>query len=473
MRSEPPVRSAGSPPSAVPRVGVRRRLGLGALILLGGCGTIQYAPEPVDLTTVLRELRSQDEADPRGGPDQSGATAGLTMEQAAAFAVARNSQLVALRAEIGVSRARLVEAGLLPDPSFGWDAMDVLTDQWLNGDVEKADWVGGFGLSWRVPRPGEISAQEAIAQAELGQTEWAVVRSEWMLAQDVATAWIELASVRSRLEATRDLLALGRRTASVLERARAASAATGIEANLAALDVADLELDGLGLEDEEIQARQRLNALLGLAPDAEYSLASWTAIVGEELPEPPEPHAIVDAAVKQRPDLAELQQRYEGAEAELRLEVARQYPELSIGTGIEITLPLLSRWNRPAIDRAFAMREAVRRALEAEVARVRADIHASIAAYRRARRQSDYLTANVEPRLAESQRLTAAGLDARELGALEVLLTQRQISNARMRALSARFEAASSWVRVLAASGRLFGSDGRQMPDAQDAEGSE
>ena len=138
MRSEPPVRSAGPPPSAAPRVGVRRRLGLGVLILLGGCGTIQYAPEPVDLTTILGELRSQDAADPRGGPGQSEPTGGLTMEQAAAFAVARNPQLVARRAEIGVSQARLVEAGLLPDPSLGWDAMDVLTNQWLTGDVEQA-----------------------------------------------------------------------------------------------------------------------------------------------------------------------------------------------------------------------------------------------------------------------------------------------------------------------------------------------
>ncbi len=438
------------------------------LALLTGCASSAYEASPLDPVQVLRDLRATGTALP-GGTDATGQDgeqlAALTMEQAAALAVERNPTLRAMRAEIGVSQAKLVEAGLLPDPSIGWDAMDVLTNQWVNGNTDQEDWVGGFGLSWRVPRPGELSALEAVAGAELERTEWAVVRAEWGLAQAVADAWIELASVRGRLGVANELLVLGRRTASTLEQARRVRAATGIEANLAALDVADLELERLGLEDEEILDRQALNALLGLAPDTRYEIA--TADVMSTGPDTaPDPAAIMDAAIVQRPDLAELMTDYAAAEAALLLEVVKQFPELSIGTGIEVVLPMFSRANCYAIRRAYAEREVIRRVVTAEVARLRAEVHATVAAYRRARRQADYIAENVEPRLEESLRLTEASIAARELSTLEVLLTQRQILDARMRALAARFEAASSWVRVQAVSGRLFGTGARHVPDA-------
>ncbi len=425
-----------------------------ALLFVAGCATVDPAPRPLDPTAILRRLRSSEPASPVVARE-AGAIAALTLEQAAALAVERNPQLQVVRAEVGVSRARLVEAGLLPDPAVGWDAMDVLANQWVNGDTEQENFVVGFGLTWRMPRPGEISALEAAALATLERSEWAVMRSEWRLAQDVAEAWIALASARARLAAANDLLELGRRTATALERAREVSAATGVEANLAAIDVADLELQRLEIEDEEVESRQRLNRLLGLAPTANYPIADPAGLLDAET-EGFDAAAIVDKAVLQRPDLKELLADYAAAEAALRLEVVRQFPEISIGTGLELTLPIFSRWNGPAIDRAFAEREVMRRAVDAEIAGLRAEVHAAVAAYRKARRQADYIAQNVEPRLEESLRLTEASLAARELSTLEVLLTQRQILDTRMRALEARFTSASHRIRVLAASGTLF-----------------
>jgi len=466
MRRDPPSARARRPSHQRVLERRLRRLSAGALLILCGCGTVGYQPSPLDPAEVLRTLRTADDLDPVGPASGEPSAAGLTIEQAAAFAVTRNPQLAAIRAEIGVAEARLVEAGLLPDPSIGWDAMDVLTNQWVNGDTEQENFVVGVGLSWRVPRPGEISAQEAIAAADLERSEWSVVRAEWALAQEVAEAWIEAVSVRDQLRATNELLELGRRTASVLERAREVRAASGIEANLAAIDVADIELERLRLEDEAIEAQQRLNLLLGLSPEADYPIASGEEFLTATPESPPDAAALVDAAVERRPDLMELVQNYEATEAELRLEIARQFPEVSIGTGIELTLPLLSRWNRPAIDRAYAQREAARRIVEAEIVRLRAEVHAAVAAYRKARRQSEYLSENVEPRLAESRRLAEASLAAREMSTLEVLLTQRQILDARLRTLSARYDAASAWVRLRAVTGQLFGTGVRRPPGA-------
>ena len=438
-----------------------RRSTLLAVLLLAGCATVDYEAVPIDTTEILRELRASGttvavgDATPGGvgKPLQQGS---MTMARAAALAVQRNPTLKLMRAELGVSRARLVEAGLLPDPSIGWDAMDVLTNQWVNGDTEQENFVVGFGLTWRVPRPGEISAQESAAYAELEGSEWAVVRAEWALAREVADAWLQVASAHARLGVANELLGLARQTSTALDRAREARAVTGIESNLAAIDVAEFELGRLDLEDEAIEARQHLNALMGLSPEADYAISDAESLLDERTMTL-DVESLVDAAIERRPDLAEIVARYAAAEAELQLEVVRQFPELSIGTGIELVLPFFSKWNGPAVDRAFARREVAKRAVTAEVARLRADVHASVAAFRRARRQVDYIAAHVEPRLEESLRLAEASLSSRNLSTLELLLTQRQVLDVRMRALRARFEAASSYLRVMSITGELFG----------------
>ena len=77
---------------------------------------------------------------------------GLDADEAAAFALARHPALVARRAQLGVERALAVEAGLLPDPTFSWNAMD-----WVVGGTSD-DVLTGLSLTFPLLRPGERGA---------------------------------------------------------------------------------------------------------------------------------------------------------------------------------------------------------------------------------------------------------------------------------------------------------------------------
>ena len=128
--------------------------------LTTGCAT--YRPAPIEPLRVLEGLEAiewkpgirslevppGDTETPKVGP-----------RELSAFAVSTNPQLAAARAEVGVRRALLVEAGLLPDPQLGWDAMDVLASQIVDGTSSSVDAISGFGLMFPLLRPGERGAK--------------------------------------------------------------------------------------------------------------------------------------------------------------------------------------------------------------------------------------------------------------------------------------------------------------------------
>ena len=123
------VRTSGPTDSTRPKA---RALGFSFVTLLvAGC--VSYEPAPVDVSQVLHDLEAlRWEASGTNG-DETSAEDGATPRELAAFAVAHNPTLSAVRGRIGVSNALLIEAGLLPDPTIGWDAMDVLAVE-LNGE---------------------------------------------------------------------------------------------------------------------------------------------------------------------------------------------------------------------------------------------------------------------------------------------------------------------------------------------------
>ena len=50
--------------------------------------------------------------------------------------------------DVGAAEATLVEAGLLPDPVLGWDAMDAVAGVAIDGKVEDPAWLAGASLTW-------------------------------------------------------------------------------------------------------------------------------------------------------------------------------------------------------------------------------------------------------------------------------------------------------------------------------------
>jgi len=440
--------------------------------LTSGCAT--YRPVPIESAQVLEGLDAIEWhpslAEPSPSEPASAQFEAAGPRELSAFAVTTNPQLAAVRAEVGVRRALLVEAGLLPDPEIGWDAMNNVASQIVDGTSSSVDTISGFGLMFPLLRPGERDARIGAAEWRSEEARCLVATAEWALTRDIHVAYEEVQGAEALFAQTQALTELAASTTEYFGRARDAGAATAIQANLALGELQAIRLEGIRAEARVQQSRQALNALVGLPPDAELQLRKGEdPSASEFLREGTD--MLTSHAVESRPDLATLFARYQAAEEEVRLAVSQQFPLVSIGTGIGLTLPVFSKFGRPAIQTAIAKREQLGRKFTAAVHGARQQIAAAHTLWKLAEQEvalvEDELLPNAERNLELSQEAFRAG----EVTLLETLALQRALVEARTRYTETRAERSKRAWTLLAASGWLLGeSPTNKTNNEQDSE---
>lgn len=421
------------------------------LLALTACAS--YRPAPIEPMAVLDAL---DAVEWRAS-DVALATSAVGPRELAAFAVHTNPTLVAARAELGVRQALLVQAGLLPDPEIGWDAMNVLAAQAVNGSSTSVDALSGFSLMFPLLRPGERGARVGAARWKLEEVRSQIAATEWVLTRDVHLAYEELRAAALLLAQTRAVAGIAEETAEHFRRAREAGAATAIQANLALGELQSIRLQAIRAEIRERVARQELNAFLGLPPATELTLLA-DRDPGSDAALSSSAVELAREAVTNRPDLAALQAGYQAAEEEVRLAVARQFPLVSVGTGLSIDVPVFSRFGGPALQTALAQRTRLGKDLEAAIFSARAEVAESHLRWEFARRELDLVERELLPNAERNLELTQQALAVGEVTLLETLALQRSLVEARTRHTEARAERAKTAWRLLAASGRLLGT---------------
>ena len=449
-----------------PRPPIRRASSLSvcAVFALTGCATYQPAPlEPVDLLQQLEALRWEDPGDPSSENSQDPQSAAATSPllgplELAAFAVRTNPRLRAVRAKLGLQRALLVEAGLLQDPELSWDAMDVLASQIVDGSSSRIDALSGLGLMFPLFRPGERGARIGAAEWSVEEARRLVETAEWNLTRDIHLAWEEVRAAELLQEQSRVVTELAESTYDYFKRAKEAGAATAIQANLALGELQAIQLDALRATSRAQAARQSLNALLGLPPSTELVLGAEEFVPDTEaLGLGPE--ALALHAAESRPDLAALLAAYQAAEQGVRLAVSMQYPRISLGTGIGLSLPIFSRFGRPAIRSAIARRSLVEQELTAALHSARQEIADLYRAWRFAEREYDLVANALLPNAEENLELSREAFREGEVTLLETLALQRALVDARTRYTESKSEQAKRAWALLAASGWLLSPD--------------
>lgn len=427
------------------------------LLLTSGCTS--YEPEPMTARQLLDELdrvRVESVSIAPVGSRAVDPSDGLDVLEASALAIHLNPSIRAARAEVGVTRAQLVEAGLLPDPVVGWDAMNVVADFSTDGKSSANSYVAGVSIAWDVPRPGEIDAREGVARAQVRGALAQVLRAEWELVREVHRAYVRVAAAQANLAVNAELATIASTTVEYFERARAAGTATAVQERLASVERDRVRSDRVRLELEEVAARQDLLGLLGLPPDTPLVLQDPWAMLDSPIPAALDVRSLVLDAADRRPDLRELTAQYERAEASLRLEVAQQFPQVTIGTGLAVQLPFFSRFNQPAIETARRERTVAAERLRAAVHEARQQVHRAHATVQRAEAQVAFNQNELGPGLEELIRLTRVTLEAGEVTPLELLAVQGQTIAARVEFIAARQRRAEAWIDLQAASGRLL-----------------
>ncbi|HVC02217.1 MAG TPA: TolC family protein [Steroidobacteraceae bacterium] len=360
------------------RACLRRAVGGGALALLALAGCAVYRPLP---------LPRHDDLAPALPPAAQGTTAlaPLDMDQVATLAVLNNPDLQAARAQLGVAAAQAFAAGILPNPQI-----NLSTDRPIDRVNAPADprypeyRAYGIGLSVDLRALLTHHSLYTAARAKLRQAREDLLWREW---QTVAEA--RLLYVAQQLGDRRRALLVP--AAKIYARAAARSRRALAEGNISreqsdtdqAILVAIRAQAGAAERSAALSARA-LRALLGLRPDVRVPLRPLTA------PTVPDRAALAAAArdlPERRPDLRALRAGYRSQEADVRVAVLSQFPNVvigvnrardfsdvhSLGGAVSFDLPIFDR-NQGQIAIQRATRAALRAEYQARLDQATADV---------------------------------------------------------------------------------------------------
>ena len=121
-----------------------------------------------------------------------------------------------------------------------------------------------------------------------------------------------------------------------------------------------------------------------------------------------------------------------------------------------MVLPIFTEFNQPAIRTAMARREELRSRVRTAVYRLRAEIHAALAALQNSNLEVSVIETELLPRLQRALEITDEAFRLRELTLLEILSTQRQVLDTRRRHLNARAERARTHILIETITGAVL-----------------
>ena len=245
----------------------------------------------------------------------------LGVAQVTTLALQYNPDLRAARARHGLAQAQLLQSGILPNPSFAGALLPL-----ISGAGTVTAW--NIGLTQDIKSLITYRARRRAAGYAAQQVDAEILWREWQVAGQARQFAVALiAGERSRPLLVEAFDLLSHRNA-VLQQALAAGNATLVTAapTLVALQSARTHLQTL--DQKQLSLRHQLNAVVGLTPDAVIPLVRTI-----DLPpfDPPTIRADLTTLADRRPDLLALRLGYDAQDANVRVAILSQFPDLIFG----------------------------------------------------------------------------------------------------------------------------------------------
>lgn len=359
------------------------RIYLLALMTLGLAGCAVYHAKPLpkhpNLAGKVSDLRvsAQKLHAPGLKPHPFNPAKGLDATNVATLAVLNNPGLKAKRAQLGVSRAQLFAAGLLPDPTLSGSVGFPTTPGYVKS------YTAGLGID--IQKLITRHVRQAKAKAGKQQINLELLWQEWQVAQQARMLFIERrAQIRLKKilaqTITRDQQLYARSYQALQHHDLTLSNTSG---KLVTLVSAQQQMRQL--ETQINKTRHSLNALLGLKPDVRLKLKGQL-----------DPSTLSPAQFKKaekniqhrRPDLLALAAGYHSQEAAVREAILKQFPSFTVGVSkardtssintigfnVSLKLPLFNA-NRGNIAIARATRKQLRDAYQARIDSAESQAH--------------------------------------------------------------------------------------------------
>ncbi len=439
-------------------------------VALTSCrSTTEYTPAPLPEDVVAALLAERDARTPPRDP--------LTLARAVTSMSAHGPDVrdAIARYHTALARAEIPTPWPNPGLSLGLEGA-----QGKNVDTNRV--VPFADVSITIPSGDRLARQDDLhaALAESARIDALATFREVLL--ELRGRLVALAIAHERAALSDELVAAA-------EASVKTSNALVVAGGAAALDVSSFELD---LARERGVALDTLASVVSASADVARLVGVTTDDLGDvsELLFPTPPSAVPSwpelerLVVTENAQLFRLRGEHAVAEQAVRLEIARQYPDLVLGTslgaeagerqtryGLSLgwTLPIFDR-NEQSIAQARAARDEIATRYESAARRIVSDVERALAQIERARERRAWLEHDVLPAARRHGDIARRSLEAGASGALELLDAARSLRTVRAEALDAQLAEHMAWLALERAVGvplTTFPSDASLAPPAE------
>jgi outer membrane protein, heavy metal efflux system len=412
--------------------------------LVSACA--HYTPRPISPPAALDALESRQLGDaalaaffqanhePSAWPPSEWDLHALTL---AAFYY--HPDLDVARGSWAEARAALITAGQRENPNLGAGAGYNSTS--LVSEI--TPWILSLDLNFTIETGGKRGKRIARAQRLSESARLNIATVAWRVQSGVRTALLDVYAATALEALLQQRETIQERNLVLLERQLAAGEISSFEMTQARMTRDAVAIAIYDARREQATGRVALAAALGTTGRALDSIPLSFAAFDVM----PPPLSVTDArreALLNRPDVLGALMEYEAAQASLSLEVARQYPDIHLGPGLEMdqgenkwmlglgaVLPVINR-NKGPIAESLARRETAAARFTSVQSRAIEEIDGALAAYQAALAKMtaiDSLLANRERQeQVANLQLTAGAISQLDLGQIQLELTNAELA---------------------------------------------
>ena len=425
--------------------------------LLASCAS--YHPEPVSAIDNAHALESRTLDDPRlqkfialdlGRDEKTEPPRTWDLPTLTLAAIYYHPELDIAHAKLAGAEAAVVTAHQRPNPVLGF------TNNFGQAAVAGAIPAGaspvtiGPVIDFVLETSGKRKDRTAHAQHLADAARWDLATAGWQVRARVRSALVNLWAARERLGLTRRRLDLQEQLTRLLERRFAVGEASSLDVSRERINRTQITFAIRDLEQAAADARVQLAIAIGISvqqlEDADVSLEAF------DHPSPMTANLAAGklrrVALTERTDVQGSLQEYEAAQAAVQLEVANQYPNVTLSPGYNYDLGInryilnlgtvlpIFHHNQGQIAQALANRQQAAANFNALQAQIIGAIDQAAAAYRTATLSvttGDELLADEERR----EREVAGAFGAGQIDRPTLVATELEVAAARL----SRFDA--------------------------------
>jgi outer membrane protein TolC len=433
---------------------------------LAGC--VAYESAPIDPESTRKAFEERTLADPElvsfareSLPTEAPfPPTNWTLDDLTIVALFDHPDIAVARAELAATKAGVVTASARPNPTLVLDPEYV-----ANAGGGLQSWVLGARVDVPIETAGKRDLRVERANRIVDAAELALYDTAWHVRSRLRTALLEHASAERDVALLGDELAARRDSLAVLEQRLAVGDVSRPDLAVAEIERGRTELELRAREAHVRALRAQIAAALGVSVQAlDGQRIDWPDV------ENPAPHGTPELEGRADPsarlDVRRSLAEYAASEADLQLEIAKQYPDIALGPGytydqgahkfligFSMPIPIFNK-NEGPIAEAEARRAAAQTRFVALQAAAIGEIETARARYAGAVEelaQADAILARHRDREQRLERALAIGAEDR------LALTEAQVQRAVF--ARSRLEAAH---RMQAALGEL--EDALQRP---------